>query len=145
MLAAQSHDVDGLAEQKRRILRALKDLESEKAVGRLDDADYETMAKRYRDEAKAVMKRMDERVAPAMAQAEDLARKYLKQHATPHAPAIAAAVVAPSAPPRAAEVAQAASERRACVSCGASNESDAAFCKQCGAALNATKGEDATA
>jgi hypothetical protein len=140
MLAAQSHDVDGLAEQKRRVLRALKDLENERAVGRLDDADYESMAQRYRDEAKAVMKRMDERVAPAMAEAEELARIYLKKHGTSApAPARATGVAASPAVP------QAPSERRACVSCGASNEPDAAFCKQCGGAMNAGKGDDATA
>jgi len=141
VLAAQSLDVDGLAEQKRRILRALKDLENEKAVGRLDDADYDAMAQRYRDEAKAVMKRMDERVAPAMAEAEELARQYLKQHGTAPAPrpAATAEIAAPAAIPPAP------SERRACVACGVSNEGDAAFCKQCGAAMNARKGDDATA
>jgi len=140
MLAAQSLDVDGLAEQKRRVLRALKDLENERAVGRLDDADYETLAQRYRDEAKALMKRMDERVAPAMAEAEELARKYLKLHgASAPAPANAVVVAAPAAG------AQAPSERRTCVSCGVSNEVDAAFCKQCGGPMNAGKGDDATA
>src|SRR5579871_5092163 len=32
-------EVDALAEQKRRALRALKDLENERALGRIDDAD----------------------------------------------------------------------------------------------------------
>jgi hypothetical protein len=132
VLAAHGHDVDGLAEQKRRILRALKDLENERAIGRIDAADYEAMAQRYREDAKAVMKQMDERVAPAMEEAERLARDYLKKHrATP---------AGTTAAPESSRV-----DRRACAACGASNELDAAFCKQCGAAIHTGKGSDATA
>ena len=54
-----SRDVDALAEQKRRVLRALKDLENEHALGKIDDADYEAIAMQYRDEAKAMMREMD--------------------------------------------------------------------------------------
>jgi hypothetical protein len=132
LLAAQSRDVDGLAEQKRRILRALKDLENERAIGRIDASDYETMAQRYRDEAKVVMKQMDESVAPAMEQAERLAREYLKEHEAGEAQA--------AAPPAAPD-----SDRRTCRSCGVSNERDAAFCKQCGSAMTSPEGRDATA
>ena len=103
ILAAQNHDVDGLAEQKRRILRALKDLENERAIGRLDEADYDAMARKYRDDAKAVMKRMDERVAPALAEAEEMARKYMKEHgalpAAPPAPVPASPASAPTPAP----------------------------------------------
>ena len=34
------------------MLRALKDLESEHAIGKIDDADYASFVARYRDEAK---------------------------------------------------------------------------------------------
>jgi hypothetical protein len=132
IIAAQSEEVDGLAEQKRRILRALKDLENEKAIGRIDAADYDAMASHYRDEAKAIMKQMDDRVAPAMAEAEKLAREYLAEHAVAPAPA---------EKPAAASGAS----RVPCSSCGASNEVDAAFCKQCGKGLARPEGSDATA
>jgi hypothetical protein len=129
ILAAQGHDVDDLAEQKRRILRALKDLENEKAIGRIDDADYEAMSRRYRDDAKDVMRRMDERVAPAMAEAERMARDYLEKRGT---------VTPEAAAPQDKQ------ERRACTSCGTPNEIDAAFCKKCGASMMDAKGRDAT-
>jgi hypothetical protein len=133
ILAAQSHDVDDLAEQKRRILRALKDIENERAIGRIGEADYEEMARRYRDDAKVVMKRMDEREAPAMAEAERLARAYVDKRtaAPPRVEAPQGAVALPSG-------------RRTCLSCGVSNEPDAAFCKKCGAALARSEGTDAT-
>ena len=66
-LAAQHRDVDALGEQKRRVLRALKDLEGEHALGKIDDADYEVIAMRYREEAKALMREMDRKVAPGRA------------------------------------------------------------------------------
>ena len=76
-LAAQHRDVDALGEQKRRVLRALKDLEGERALGKIDDADYEAIAMQYREEAKALMREMDRNVAPALAEAERIAREYL--------------------------------------------------------------------
>ena len=69
-LAAQHRDVDALGEQKRRVLRALKDLEGERALGKIDEADYEALAMQYREEAKALMREMDRNVAPALAEAE---------------------------------------------------------------------------
>ncbi len=77
LLAAQHRDVDALGEQKRRVLRALKDLEGERALGKIDEADYEAIAMQYRDEAKALMRQMDADVAPALAEAEKVAREYL--------------------------------------------------------------------
>src|SRR5215510_10897159 len=39
-------------EQKRAVLRALKDLEYERAVGKINDDDYSSLAQHYRNEAK---------------------------------------------------------------------------------------------
>jgi hypothetical protein len=133
IIAAQSHEVDELAEQKRRVLRSLKDLENEKEIGRIDAADYEAMAARYRDEAKAVMKKMDERVAPALAEAERIARDYLAEHGPRSVEGVSLGATAPS------------TTRRSCASCGASNEVDATFCKQCGKAMARSEGGDARA
>src|SRR6266566_4615060 len=38
-------------EQKRAVLQALKDLEYERSVGKVSDADYEVLLQRYREEA----------------------------------------------------------------------------------------------
>jgi hypothetical protein len=138
-----------LAEEKRRVLRALKDLESEHALGKIDDADYQAVATRYREEAKSLMRQMDAEVAPLLDEAERVASEYLSRRhpksataaSDPNA-ATAAAVDPESATadgavdPKVA-TAGAVDARRACPSCATSNEADAAFCKQCGAAMKA--------
>jgi hypothetical protein len=124
--AARDDATEGLAEEKRRILRALKDLESEHALGRIDDADYDLFVARYRDEAKSVMREMDQQMTPMREEAERVARQYLEKHGI---------VGAEAAPTSAPEPARSQSSRLSCSACGTSNETDAAFCKKCGAAM----------
>ena len=127
-------DVDALEEEKRRLLRALKDLESEHEIGKIDDADYEEFVARYRAEAKLVMRKMDGEVAPFREEAERLAREYLKRQGLDGAsPATSTPAGSAPAEPRPAESPRV--ERVACSACGTSNEPDAAFCKKCGASL----------
>jgi hypothetical protein len=121
---------DDLLEQKRRVLRALKDVEGEHALGRIDDADYELLVSRYRDEAKAVMRELDLQVAPMREEAERRARQYLARHGVPTAEGSEAGPVQASA---------GRTDRFACRSCGASNEGDASFCKACGATIAGTE------
>jgi hypothetical protein len=133
--------VDTLAEQKRRALRALKDLENERDLGRIDDADYEVVHARYREEAKEVMRRMDARAAPSRADAERVARAYLKEHLpgaeARSSPAAGARQPAPDTEPAEPnKLAGKRQERITCGKCGGSNDFDAAFCKHCGAAVD---------
>jgi|HubBroStandDraft_6_1064221.scaffolds.fasta_scaffold582742_2 hypothetical protein len=114
--------VDALSEKKREVLRALKDMESERAIGKIDEADYADVSARYREEAKAIMREMGAEVAPAMDEAERVATEYLKGHGAGPKPA----KPAPAKP----------TARVACKGCEASNEPDAAFCKSCGARLS---------
>src|SRR5215475_9729452 len=46
-------------EQKRSVLRALKDLEFERSVGKISDDDYAELSARYRGEAKRLMQLVD--------------------------------------------------------------------------------------
>jgi hypothetical protein len=124
-LATQRHGVDALAERKRRALRALKDLEAEHALGKIDDADYEDVVARYREDAKQVMREMDLQVAPLREEAERIAQQYLDKHA-------AGSAKANGEPPSAH--AREDATRLPCPACGTSNETDATFCK-CGARL----------
>jgi hypothetical protein len=132
-LAVESLDrrrgVDALSQKKRQVLRALKDLENERALGKIDAADYAQIAARYREEAKSVMREMEAEVAPARERAEAIARDYLKGRGldTPLPPPAAKAE---------AKVARRPEGRMTCPGCGASNEPDATFCKGCGARLN---------
>jgi hypothetical protein len=59
-------------EQKRAVLRALKDLEYERSVGKISDQDYAELSTRYRDEAKRLIQRVDESLTPARERAEKL-------------------------------------------------------------------------
>jgi hypothetical protein len=115
------------------VLRALKDLQTEHDLGKIDDDDSDEIAARYREDAKAVMKEMDHQAAPARAEAEKLAAEFLsRRRSTGRLPTREAA---PSARPTRE------ANRIPCSGCGVSNEPDATFCKRCGAALTGAKGE----
>ncbi len=152
-LDASAHAVDALASRKKMLLRALKDLDNERALGKLEDDDHEQLSQTYRGELKDVLARIDASLEPHRKKAEDAARVYLASakaglveegyRGTPPAdddgddddddvavvsePVVAKAVVA--------EKTEAAPTRVACPKCSTSNEVDAAFCKKCGASL----------
>lgn len=69
-------------EQKRAVLRALKDLEYERAVGKISEADYATLAEHYRAEAKRLLRAVDEDLGPERERAEQiLAERLAKANA----------------------------------------------------------------
>jgi hypothetical protein len=148
-LSVESRGASGLEEQKRAVLRALKDLESEHAIGKIDDEDYAVMAQRYREEAKSILRKLDTAVEPFRAEAEALAAAHLQARGLDPASAIPdlanssdpRAVVEPESIEASESDADAdatelgARERSACATCSTSNEPDAKFCKSCGATL----------
>ena len=67
------------SEKKREVLRALKDLELEHSIGKIDDADYLELSTRYRTVAKTLMRAMDAGLAPRRERAESLAQSYLAE------------------------------------------------------------------
>lgn len=152
----------GESEQKAFLLRALKDLEFERSLGKISDQDYEDLKRSYRARAKEVLQELDKRNESARAEAEKTAREWLASRGlaqlddqpkvlTPHAsdaetqhadlPAQQREEIA-DAPDDTAEAKPpvssqpAASEgRRMCAACGTDNEGDARFCKKCGASM----------
>ncbi len=130
-LAARRPGTSELGERKGRVLRALKDLESEHAIGKIDDADYHAFVARYREDAKTVMREMDQEIEPARAEAERMALEYLGRRGLAAKGGVSGAGDATSAQP---------GLRRACPACGTSNEPDASFCKKCGAGISRAKG-----
>src|SRR3954471_4443726 len=69
-------------EQKRAVLRALKDLEYERSVGKISDDDYHEYAARYRVEAKRLIQGLEENLAEGRKQVEaELARRLSKKSA----------------------------------------------------------------
>lgn len=119
---ARRHTTGDAADRKLRVLRALKDLEHERAVGKIDAADYEELVGSYRAQATALMREMDAEIEPLRAKAEEMARKHLTKRG------LLEGEVA-----EAADASEPARDRRACAACGTSNEADARFCKKCGA------------
>lgn len=69
----------GALEQKRAVLRALKDLEFERAVGKISEEDFKVLVARYRAEAKRLLKQIDEASAQQRARAEELVNKRLEK------------------------------------------------------------------
>jgi hypothetical protein len=72
-----SAGVDPLGSRKKMLLRALKDLENERGIGKLEEDDYEQIAATYRTELKSLLRKIDESLAPHRAKAEELARSHL--------------------------------------------------------------------
>jgi len=116
-------------EEKRAVLQALKDLEYEKSMGKISDADYDDLLRRYRTEAKRLLRAVDQDLAPLRARAAAYVAEQLHQ---PAAPAKASELPAKvSEAPAKKRTAQA----HPCPSCDADNDTDALFCKKCGSKL----------
>src|SRR6478735_11893494 len=66
-------------EQKRAVLRALKDLEYERSVGKISEDDYHEYAARYRAEAKRLIQSLDENLAEGRKQVEQELQRRLSK------------------------------------------------------------------
>lgn len=66
-------------EQKQAVLRALKDLEFERSVGKISEEDYKILVAKYRAEAKRLLRILDTDAAPRRAYVEALVAKRLKR------------------------------------------------------------------
>jgi hypothetical protein len=148
-----AHGVDALASRKKMLLVALKDLENENALGKLDDEDYEQVASTYRAELKDVMKRIDATLEPFREKAAAVAQSHLAKAGLSDDIEIgdvklkvedlaeALATGNPIAEATTADgkkvgiVVDESKVRVACAKCETSNETDAKFCKSCGATL----------
>jgi hypothetical protein len=64
-------------EQKRSVLRALKDLEFERSVGKISEDDYRVLSVRYREEAKRLLRLIDENAAADRKRAQEYVTERL--------------------------------------------------------------------
>jgi pyruvate/2-oxoacid:ferredoxin oxidoreductase beta subunit len=102
-----------LEREKLLALRAIKELEFDRAMGKLSESDWQEMSTRLRARAARLMRQLD----AGAGYREQVERELAKRLG-----ATAAAVpVAPVA--------------RFCAACGTSRDADAKFCKNCGAKL----------
>ncbi|MEB2313951.1 MAG: zinc ribbon domain-containing protein [Sorangiineae bacterium] len=118
-------------EQKRAVLRALKDLEYERAVGKISEEDYAEFTARYRQEARALLQSLDASEAELRARAQKALEARLSRASEDESADHAAKS---SAGERAARKSSAAPPR--CPACERPNDADARFCKHCGASLS---------
>jgi hypothetical protein len=106
-------------------LRAIKELEFDRAMGKLSDEDFKEMSGRLRAKAARLVRQLDAGAGYRQQIERDLAKK------------LGDARLKPS---RSSELAgdarsAAALAERVCASCNATNDDDARFCKNCGAKL----------
>ena len=107
-----------LEREKTLVLRSLKELEFDWAMGKVSDLDFQEMGGRLRARARSLLKQLDIDGAAY----RDLIERELAERVTHAGDAPADAGGSPAT-------------RLVCGSCGGSNERDARFCKSCGAAL----------
>ncbi len=119
-------DEDPREHRKDLALAALKEIEFDRATGKLDEGDYARMKAAYTAEAVAAIRDADAAAAP--------------EAAVPQEPALAAALVPAGAAPGAdaaealiaAKRKAAKSGRKFCSECGAELEGTGRFCVECG-------------
>jgi len=123
---------DGLSEsmrvvlerEKMLVLRSIKELEFDRAMGKLSERDFEEMSARLRARAMSLMRQLD-----TGAGYRELIERELKARVTNHK----RVTPSPDVPKTVAVTA------KPCV-CGVTNDPDAAFCKRCGTKLIAGSG-----
>jgi hypothetical protein len=103
-----------LEREKVIVLRAIKELEFDRAMGKVADEDFAEISSRLRQRAMRLIRQLDDVEAAARARVEQELITRVQG-----APAVATA----------------AASRPACPSCETINDADARFCKGCGAAL----------
>ncbi len=110
-----------LEREKQLVLRALKELEFDRAMGKVAPADFKEVSGRLRARAMTLMQQLD---VALPGYREEIERELARRLA-------AAGEAAPAADP------EGGAPHPACAACGTANDLDARFCKGCGARLEA--------
>ncbi len=106
-----AREMQALEREKALVLRSIKELEFDKAMGKVDEADFEEMAGRLRQRAVGLMQRIE------------AGESGLRDRITQDLASL-----------RGSRSAKGETARR-CTSCETLNDADARFCKSCGGAL----------
>lgn len=111
---------NALERDKTLVLRSIKELEFDRAMGKVSEKDFADMSARLRARAARILRQLD----AAGGYRAQIEREIERR-------------IGPAAPPSSGARAHAASI--ACGACGVGNEADAKFCKNCGRAMEAAK------
>jgi hypothetical protein len=117
-----------LEREKDLVLRSIKELEFDHAMGKLSDRDFEDMGGRLRARAMMLMRQ----VAADGASYRELIERELNVRMTTRAGKGRLKTADVPRPPEATQVAPPSAAERECLSCGTPNDQDAVFCKRCG-------------
>jgi hypothetical protein len=128
-------------ERKRSILRALKDLDYERSVGKLSDEDFAELSTRYRTEAKALLRSVEAELAPRREKAEAKLRARLEESGILNGPDASDGREKFTKPARPSGRGREAGPAATCPSCRTMNDEDARFCKRCGATIGTAVGK----
>ena len=125
-----------LEREKMLTLRAIKELEFDRAMKKLSDEDFREMSGRLRARAARLIRQLDAGAGYREQIEQDLAKR-LGDHVQPAAPVVAAGTPAasPAASGASAALPRPAVGARLCAACSTGNDQDARFCKACGAPL----------
>ena len=114
-----------LEREKMLVLRSIKEVEFDRAMGKISDADFQEVAGRLRARAAGLLRQLDADSTGYRALIErELSTRVGRVPAAPAGAAAETAAAAP-APPAAGTSAD----------CGTANDADARFCKACGARI----------
>ena len=111
--------------EKTLVLRSIKELEFDYAMGKVAKADFDEMSTRLRHRAIGLMKQLDQGGGYKEQIARELDERLAAAAQSPQSPQGAQSPQSPQSP-QSAEM---------CAACGTGNDADAKFCKNCGAKL----------
>lgn len=111
-----------LEREKTLVLRSIKELEFDKAMGKLSDKDFDEMGGRLRARAISLIKQLDHGAGYQELIERELKARLAKTPARAAAAPAAAATAVVDAP-------------AGLCACGTANDADAVFCKKCGTKL----------
>lgn len=111
-----------LEREKMLVLRSIKEVEFDRAMGKISDEDFREMAGRLRTRAASLIRQLDGGGYRQIIERDVAALRGGKPRPASHGPAAA---------PATAEDAAAGT----CAACGVANDADARFCKSCGTRL----------
>jgi hypothetical protein len=123
-----------LEREKTLVLRSIKELEFDRAMGKVSARDFDEMSGRLRSRAMSLIKELDQGEAGYRALIErELAARLAPRKASAREANATDAAVAPAEAEPAVDLVVRAS--RSCAGCSTENDPDAAFCKRCGKQL----------